>query len=210
MGAILVIDDQPQLLKNVSTILRLEGFTVVTASNGLEGWEILSKEPVDLVVCDVAMPSMDGFELIERIRAHPLLKSLPFVFLTARTDRADTRKGMELGAYDYLTKPFTRNELLGMVRSCLAKQAAVAASSQNKFTPDFTSSKPLEQLGLTAREAEVLLWTAQGKTNADIACILGMAEKTVKNHLSSVFQKMGVEGRHAASLNALMILSSGR
>ncbi len=210
MSTILVIDDQPQLLKNVSTILRLEGFTVATASNGLEGWEIVSKEPVDLVVCDVAMPSMDGFELVGKIRAHPLMKSLPFVFLTARTDRADTRKGMELGANDYLTKPFTRDELMGMIQSCLAKRRAVDASGQDKFKPDFTSSKPLEKLGLTAREAEVLLWIAQGKSNADIACILGMAEKTVKKHLGSVFQKMGVEGRHAAALNALTILSAGR
>ena len=77
-----------------------------------------------------------------------------------------------------------------------------------KLKPDFSSPVPLERLGLTAREAEVLLWVTQGKSNADIATILGMSEKTVKTHLGSVFAKLGVESRTAASLRAMEVLSA--
>ena len=78
---------------------------------------------------------------------------------------------------------------------------------QIDFTPKFDSSVPLEAMGVTPREAEVLLWVAQGKSNADIAVILGMAEKTVKKHLGNIFEKLGIESRNAAAVQALEILS---
>jgi DNA-binding CsgD family transcriptional regulator len=106
-------------------------------------------------------------------------------------------------------------DLLDAIRARFAREAAreaeldakVAAARQ--FTPKFDSPGPLEQkLGLTPREAEVLLWVAQGKTNGDVAIICGAAEKTIKRHLTHVFEKLGVEGRNAASLRALEILSA--
>jgi DNA-binding CsgD family transcriptional regulator len=82
-----------------------------------------------------------------------------------------------------------------------------SAKSAGGFNPDFSSPKPLESLGLTTREAEVLLWVAQGKSNGDIAILLGMAEKTVKKHMGNIFQKLGLEGRNAATVQALEVLS---
>ena len=76
------------------------------------------------------------------------------------------------------------------------------------MSPDFSSSAPLEKLGLTSREAEVLLWVAQGKSNSDVSIVLGMAEKTVKTHLGKVFEKLGVEGRTAAALRAIEVLGT--
>jgi DNA-binding NarL/FixJ family response regulator len=119
---------------------------------------------------------------------------------------------MNVGADDYLTKPVVREDLLTAVQVRLARadamQEKLDAAAAAGFNPDFSSHEPLQQaLGLTAREAEVLLWVAQGKSNADVAAILGMSEKTVKQHLGSVFSKAGVENRNAAAIQALEVLS---
>lgn len=212
MKKILVIEDNPQIARSLETILSLEGFEVVVANNGPDGVEAARRESPHLVICDVMMPGFDGYEVLRRLRAEAALSLTPFIFVTARAERADQRAGMNLGADDYLTKPFTREELLAAVRTRLergeAVQAATHAQPQGSTTFDFTSPKPLETaLALTGREAEVLLWVAQGKSNADIAGILGMAEKTVKKHLGNIFDKLGVEGRNAATVAALEVLS---
>lgn len=198
--------------RNLAQMLELEGFAVVAAENGRLGLEAARREPPDLVICDVMMPEMDGHEVVGALRASSDTATVPFIFLTARGDRADVRAGMNLGADDYLTKPVIREDLLEAIRARLARAEAVegrvqAAADGAGFHPDFSSHEPLVSLGLTPREAEVLLWTAQGKSNGDIAIILGMSEKTVKQHLGAVFQKLGVEGRTAATVRALEVLA---
>ena len=141
--------------------------------------------------------------------------TVPFIFLTAKGDNADIRIGMNFGADDYLTKPVVREDLLAAIHARLARAQAVEgrvqeAASGVAFNPDFSSHVPLLTLGLTNREAEVLLWTSQGKSNADIATILGMSEKTVKQHLGVVFQKLAVENRNGATLRALEVLTNPR
>jgi len=214
MNKILVIEDQTQMRRNLVTILQMEDFQVVSAENGARGVELAKSEKPDLVLCDVMMPELDGYGVVQALRADLKTATLPVVFITAKGDKADLRAGMTFGADDYLTKPVAREELLATVRTRLARrhahQAEVAsARSASGFKPDFKSSKPLESLGLTRREAEVLLWVAQGKSNGDISILLGMAEKTVKKHMTNVFNKLGLEGRNAATLRALEVLSTG-
>ena len=212
MKKILVIEDNSQILRSVETILSMEGFEVTSASDGPSGLDAALRGQPDLVVCDVMMPGFDGHELLRRFRAEPAGKRTPFIFVTARAERADLRAGMDLGADDYLTKPFTRDELLAAVRARLERVEAMgagAAPAAGSF--DFSSPQPLETaLGITPREAEVLLWVAQGKSNADVAGILGMAEKTVKKHLGNIFEKLGIEGRNAATVAAIEVLSGRR
>ena len=215
MKRILVIEDQAPMRRNIALLLEMEGFQVFTAATGRIGLELARKERPDLVLCDVMMPELDGYGVIQALRAETDLATLPFIFLTARGDRADVRIGMNFGADDYLTKPVMREDLLAAVQARLARAQAVedrvqtAASDASGFKPDFSSPEPLRAgLKLTPREADVLLWVAQGKSNGDIALILGMSEKTVKQHLGSVFQKLGVEGRNSAALRALEILST--
>ena len=212
MIKILVIEDQPQMRKNLATILEMENFQVITAENGRRGMELVHAEKPDLVICDVMMPDLDGHAVLRLLRDAAATASIPFVFLTAKGDKADLRSGMNLGADDYLTKPVASTDLLAAVRARLARrrihEAEVeSAKSAGGFNPDFTSAKPLESLGLTVREAEVLLWVAQGKSNGDIGILLGMAEKTVKKHMGNIFDKLGLEGRNAATVRALEILS---
>jgi DNA-binding NarL/FixJ family response regulator len=157
------------------------------------------------VICDIMMPEMDGYQVLAALRSDASTVTLPFVFLTAKGEKADLRGGMNLGADDYLTKPVTKQDLLAAVDARLKRHAQ---QSQPEFKPNFSSHEPLLALDLTPRVAEVLLWVAQGKTNPEIASILGISEWTVKKHVIDIFNALGVETRGAAALRALEILSS--
>jgi DNA-binding NarL/FixJ family response regulator len=209
---VLVIEDQPQMRKNIATILEMENFHVLIASDGQTGIEMAKTQRPDLIVCDIMMPGLDGYQVLQQLRGVAATATVPFIFLTAKSDKADLRSGMNLGADDYLTKPVSREDLLTAIQVRLGRRRAhevelASAKSGGGFSPNFDSAKPLESLNLTPREAEVLLWVAQGKSNGDVAVILGMAEKTVKKHMGSIFEKLGVEGRTAATLRALEVLN---
>lgn len=206
MKKILVIEDEPEMRRNLLTVLRLEGYLPVGAANGREGIERARQEGPDLVLCDVMMPEVDGHGVLEALRADPATVATPFIFLTAKGEKPDIRAGMNLGADDYLTKPVLKQDLLAAIRMRLER---AAQQTEPAFRPNFDSARPLEEaLGLSPRVAEALLWLCQGKTNGEIATILGISEGTVKKHVKELFERLGVETRTAASLRALEVLSS--
>ena len=207
MKTILIIEDEPEMRRNLATILRLEEFHALTAENGREGISMARAQSPDLILCDVMMPELDGYGVLRELRAETSTEATPFIFLTAKGEKPDIRAGMNLGADDYLTKPVAKADLLAAIRSRMerARQTAVAG-----FDPDISSPAPLERaFGLTPRVAETLLWIAQGKTNGEIAVILGISEATVKKHVLDVFEKTGVETRTNACLKAIEVLSGG-
>ena len=165
------------------------------------------EEKPDLILCDVMMPGTDGHSVLQGVRDDPTIAGTPFIFLTAKGEKRDQRTGMNLGADDYLTKPTTATELLAAIFARLEREKHRPLA---EFEPDFTSAAPLERLGLTPREAEVLLWVAQGKSNPEISSILGTAENTVKKHLQHIFEKLGIDNRNAATLSALEVLSAAK
>ena len=203
MTKILIIEDEPAMRANLADVLELEGFQPVTAANGREGVAVARCERPDLIVCDVLMPELDGHGVLAALRNEPQTARIPFVFLTAKGERGDVRAGMDLGADDYLIKPVPLDELLGAIRARLER----ARKHQVEFKAEFKSPSPLESLGLSQREAEVLFWMAQGKTNAEIGVILDISPATAKKHLENIYQKLAVEGRNAATLRALEVLS---
>lgn len=205
MARILIIEDEPEMRRNLLTILKLEKFQASGAENGRVGVDLAKKEKPDLILCDVMMPELDGYGVLQALRQDPATVTTPFIFLTAKGEKPDIRAGMNLGADDYLTKPVGKADLLNAITARLRRQEQQALQ---EFKPNFSSYQPLLALGLTPRVAEVLLWVAQGKTNADIGTILGISESTVKKHLLEVFEKLGVETRSAATLRALEALSS--
>ncbi|WP_071190833.1 response regulator [Trichormus sp. NMC-1] len=122
MNTILIIEDEPQIRKNIQQILDLEGFATITAEDGLEGLDMAEKHQPDMIICDVMMPNLDGYGLIEVLRQKPLTADIPFIFLTAKAENNDLRQGMELGADDYLIKPFKADELIRAISTRFEKR----------------------------------------------------------------------------------------
>ena len=131
MKSVLVIDDNADIRDNTAEILELSGYKIFTAENGKRGVEIAQKEKPDLIVCDIMMPELDGYGVLHLLRKNSETEHIPFVFLTAKTERSDFRKGMEMGADDYITKPFEDIELLNAIEVRLKKAAVLS----NKYSP---------------------------------------------------------------------------
>jgi CRP/FNR family transcriptional regulator, cyclic AMP receptor protein len=121
MKKILLIEDNDDIRNNTAEILELSNYQVLLAENGKTGVELAIKHHPDLIICDIMMPVLDGFGVLHAVHKNDEVKNTPFIFLTAKTDRQDIRKGMELGADDYITKPFSGTELLNAVDSRLKK-----------------------------------------------------------------------------------------
>ncbi|HEX2608452.1 MAG TPA: response regulator [Flavisolibacter sp.] len=148
---ILVIDDNTELRENTAEILELAGYRTLTAENGKKGVELAVREKPALIVCDIMMPELDGYGVLHLVRKQAELQQVPFIFLTAKTERSDFRKGMEMGADDYITKPFDDIELLNAVEARLKKKAlleqAYPASPEglHQFLSDMSRSGVMEK-----------------------------------------------------------------
>jgi DNA-binding response OmpR family regulator len=142
MKNILVIDDNTDIRENTAEILGLAGYKVFTAENGKKGVEIAISEKPDVIICDIMMPELDGYGVLHLVRKNPDTEHIPFIFLTARTERSDFRKGMEMGADDYITKPFDDIELLNAVEArnkkinILQRQYTSGTSGIREFIKD--------------------------------------------------------------------------
>lgn len=126
MKKILIIEDEELLRANTVQILKFEDFSTVEANNGCTGIQLAKEYLPDLILCDVMMPQVDGYGVLAALRQNPATATIPFIFTTAKASKTDLRQGMELGADDYLTKPFTADELLNAISTRLEKQAAIS------------------------------------------------------------------------------------
>ena len=207
MKKILVIEDEPEMRRNITTLLRYHNYEPISSENGRQGVEAARREKPHLILCDVMMPELDGHSVLQALQTDPSLARIPFIFLTAKGEKEDLRCGMNLGADDYLTKPVGNADLIRAIETRL-RRSEQQQQVKHEFKPDFSSCEPLLKLGLTPRAAEALLWLAQGKTNSDIATILGITESTVKKYVQEMFDKLGVETRGAATVRALEVLNS--
>ncbi|MCZ7542870.1 MAG: response regulator [Anaerolineae bacterium] len=133
MTTILVIEDEAPLRQEILEILQFEGFDAIGVENGRLGVEAVRAQPPDLIISDIMMPQLDGYGVLLELRSDPATSTIPFIFLTAKASRPDLRKGMDLGADDYLTKPFGSDELLAAVRARLEKHAAVARKHEHEL-----------------------------------------------------------------------------
>jgi CheY-like chemotaxis protein len=139
MSTILVIDDHTEIRENIAEILMLAGYKTLTAENGKKGVELAVKEKPSLIVCDVMMPELDGYGVLHLLRKNPETENIPFIFLTAKSERSDFRKGMEMGADDFITKPFDDIELLNAIEMRLKKYAVL----QSGYSADETGLNDL-------------------------------------------------------------------
>lgn len=169
---ILVIEDEPAVLANIQTILREEGFSVVLAHGGKEGVSLAQTQKPDLIICDIMMPGFSGYDVLETLSENPVTKIIPFIFLTARVEREDMRKGMELGADDYLTKPFSMNTLLKAVESRLQRFETIkseivsngrTSDNKDKYIPSDTILVKSGSSSQVVRIGEIKYITAENQ-----------------------------------------------
>jgi DNA-binding response OmpR family regulator len=152
MKSVLVIDDNKDIRDNTAEILDLAGYKTFTAENGKKGVDVALKEKPDVIVCDIMMPELDGYGVLHLLRKNSETQYIPFIFLTAKTERSDFRKGMEMGADDYITKPFEDIELLNAIEIRLKKSDVIgnnyAATQQGiaQFIKDVKASGIMSDL----------------------------------------------------------------
>lgn len=286
-ATILVVDDTPANIGVLLEALENANYEVLVAESGQSALAQLEHVAPDLVLLDVMMPGMDGFETCHRLKAHAEWRQIPVMFMTALDETSQKVRAFEAGAVDYIVKPFFEQEVLARVKTHIELQRlrtnledelnlrvdaenqlaksldrAVLITDRNGeiiFTTRLAESllhrhcedykiagqipeslndpgsglvirrfdesgrddlhflvleerapspnpKALIPLGLTPREAEVLFWVAQGKSNPDIATIIGAAVRTVHKHVENVFRKLGCETRAAAAVTAQSVL----
>ena len=188
---ILCVDDDQKSAALIARELVNRGFEVSIAYDGQDGLLAILKDKPDLVLCDISVPGMSGFQLLEFLNdITPRLGRIPFVFLTALTNRSSELKGRQLGADDYVTKPIDFDRL------ALIVQARLAGVARNRLWP--------KRVKLNDREIEVLSWVARGKTSAEIASKLLMSKRTVDFHIDNARGKLGVRSRAEAAVKAAL------
>ncbi|MGV6846706.1 MAG: response regulator [Lutibacter sp.] len=133
MKKILLIEDDTTLRETTAEILELSNYTVFTAANGVKGVQLAESKKPDIIVCDIMMPEMDGYEVLSQLSKHENTNRIPFIFMSAKTEMAEVRKGMNMGADDYLTKPVSEEILISAIESRLAKSALLKENDDKKF-----------------------------------------------------------------------------
>lgn len=193
---ILLVDDNPKYLKDA---LPFYGYTVDIATDGVQALKLLSKNHYDIVLLDVMMPNMNGWETLKAIRQNKNTQYLPVIMLTAVSEEQKIISGLKTGADDYIVKPFILPNLLARIEALLRRVNWQKPVEKNIELPYNTKHKPL----LTSREKEVLSLAAKGQSNKDIADKLVLREVTVKSHLNNIFKKLNVTNRTQAVLLAM-------
>ncbi len=213
---LLLVDDEPGLREAVKDYLQESGFTVQVASNAADGWELVQQNTPDLVISDVMMPQVDGYQFLKQLREDPRFKALPVVFLTAKGMTTDRIQGYQAGVDAYLPKPFDPDELVAIVENLLERRAATTPSrSEDGETPDIaelanqiaqiktllTQRNAIVQtptpikIDFTPREQSVLNLVTEGLMNKEIARRLQTSVRNVEKYVSRLFSKTGTSSR---------------
>ncbi|MGB7522702.1 MAG: response regulator transcription factor [Spirulinaceae cyanobacterium] len=209
----MLVDDEPGIRESVQAYLEdSEEFTVKVASNADEAWDLLEKETPDLVISDIMMPKVDGYQFLQKLREDPRFAALPVIFLTARGMTSDRIQGYQAGCDAYLPKPFDPEELEAIVRNLLQRKSATSEAEGSSEllqinqqlaeiksilgnNPGLTTTPPLIKIELTPREQSVLDLVAEGLMNKEIARRLETSVRNVEKYVSRLFGKTGTNSR---------------
>ncbi|MBD1911213.1 MULTISPECIES: response regulator transcription factor [unclassified Leptolyngbya] len=214
-GQLLLVDDEPGLRQAVQAYLEDSGFTVHVASNAREGWDLLEQTLPDLVISDIMMPQVDGYQFLQQMRDDPRFETLPVVFLTARGMTTDRIQGYQAGCDAYLPKPFDPEELVAIVNSLLERRASLSRAATDGDKSDIADIREqiaqirsmLTQKGgvtqtpapikidFTPREQSVLNLVVEGLMNKEIARRLETSVRNVEKYVSRLFSKTGTNSR---------------
>lgn len=205
MKRILIVDDDITLRTALVRYLQNRGYLVIEARSGAEGLTLFEQNPPDLVVSDVLMPTMDGLEFCRRLRATRSGQLVPFIFLSSRKEVDDRVQGHQMGADDYLVKPFEPKELVAKIEAQLERSRRIHTEivrlmQQNTTVAQaepsmVTTTTATTQLPLTPAEEKVFWEVIQGYTNKQIGDRLFVSPRTVQTHLSNILSKLQLENR---------------
>lgn len=211
---LLLVDDEPGLREAVKDYLQESGFNVQVASNAREGWDLMQQNTPDLVISDIMMPQVDGYQFLKQLRDDPRFKALPVIFLTAKGMTSDRIQGYQARCDAYLPKPFDPDELVAIVENLLERRTTTTTTEGGE-TPDITelanqiaqikalltqknaiaqSPSPIK-IDLTPREESVLDLVAAGLMNKEIARRLQTSVRNVEKYVSRLFSKTGTNSR---------------
>ena len=216
---ILIVEDHDDLADALRVNLRAEGYQANIASDGRQALAMVRADPPDIVVLDLGIPGLDGLALLSRLRAEG--HWCPVLILSARDSDADKVEGFRLGADDYVTKPFRTLELMARVdamrRRVIRERAAASArpapgAAVPGAKPDaslLTPQQVMNACGLTLRQAEVALLMAEGRTNPEIAELLGISRFTARNHAEQILARLKVESRWQVARSLSDLVSFG-
>ena len=194
-NTLLLVDDDPNLILLVTDYLKLQGYRVLTAENGIQALEIIEIITPDLILCDIIMPEMDGYSLVSKIRSDLEKQWIPVIFLSAKGQSNDRIRGLEIGADVYVVKPFEPDELVAQIRSSLSQTERLMHYSKRSTAsrdPLFELSKNIE---LTQTELKVIQLLAQGLPNKEIAERLNVGQRTIESHVSNMLSKTSLTNR---------------
>lgn len=190
---ILLIEDDAQLRNTISSLLEKNGYEVLSLAEGDKAVRVIPVYKPHLILCDINMPNFDGFWVLHESRKIKLAAIIPFIFISSNAERLDIRTGMDLGADDYLTKPFTPAELLNAVNARLEKandyEKIISGSSE-----ELQKAIPEDFIKLSPAEKRVITCVALNETSAEIAKYLNISIKTVENHRARIASKLEIRG----------------
>ena len=194
---LLVVDDEPNLLRAVAACLKTAGYEVSTARSAREALVQLAETIPDLLVSDIRMPGMDGYQLARQLRGSPRTALVPIVFLTAKDETADRVEGFRAGVDAYLTKPFEPEELIAVVNGILNRVERTHSQIARLVgsTEADTTAVSFQDEELTEAEDRVAGAVSRGLSNKEIAAELGISVRTVENHISHILEKKNFSNR---------------
>ncbi|OWY66253.1 DNA-binding response regulator [cyanobacterium TDX16] len=200
---ILVVDDDPGTRLAISDYLEMAGYSVITAADGQQGLDMVETYRPHLMVTDIVMPRMNGYQLVRSVRQHPSFRLLPVIFLTERNKTEERIQGYQSGADLYLPKPFELQELGAAIRNLLERsqmiQSEYRLSQEEGLRPQTTATAIVEKLDLpfhlTQREQEVLVMLTHGLSNAQIGNQLHLSPRTVEKYVSNLLRKTETNNR---------------
>lgn len=191
---LLLIDDDPNLILLVKDYLEFRGYEVITAENGREALEVLELDIPDMIICDVMMPEMDGYALVQHVREDARTNWIPVLFLSAKGQSQDRVKGLNTGADVYMVKPFEPEELVAQVESSL-KQVSRINLRPSKGSEAGPKLHVPPEVELTPTELKVVQHVARGLANREIAEQMKVSQRTIESHVSNMLGKTGLHNR---------------
>ena len=192
---LLVVDDDASLLLAVSETLRAEGYVVTTARRGSEALVRIAERMPDLIISDIRMPGMDGYQLARNLRSAPHTRLIPIVFLTAKDETADRVAGFRSGVDAYVTKPFEPEELVAIIAGILERVERMRGDLARMFGEDEKEITFQRDEDLTDAEWRVAEAVARGASNKEIASELNLSLRTVEGHISHILDKKNLNNR---------------